>query len=68
MGDKDEVAVEVGSLDSGKHSAVVFLESKNTSNKNSAHSLKNTLASNQVGFFGSGKGIRKRGRIITKKI
>ncbi|MBA0579675.1 hypothetical protein Gorai_021924, partial [Gossypium raimondii] len=47
VGDKDEVAVEVGSLDSGKHSAVVFLESKNTSNKNSAHSLKNTLASNQ---------------------
>ncbi|MBA0705030.1 hypothetical protein Golax_017249, partial [Gossypium laxum] len=38
---------KVGSLDSGKHSAVVFLESKNTSNKNSAHSLKNNLASNQ---------------------
>ncbi|PPS07032.1 hypothetical protein GOBAR_AA13604 [Gossypium barbadense] len=65
--DRNEVVVEVESFDSGKHSVVVFNESKNSNNKNSALSLNNTLGLSPVVFSSSGKGFRNKGRGITKK-
>ncbi|XP_052485423.1 uncharacterized protein LOC128040544 [Gossypium raimondii] len=65
--DRNEVVVEVRSLDFAKHSAVVFHESNNSKNKNSAPSSNNTLGLSPLGFSGSGKGFRNRGRRITKK-
>ncbi|MBA0692993.1 hypothetical protein Goari_010511 [Gossypium aridum] len=65
--DRNEVVVEVRSLDFGKHSAAVFHESNNSKNKNSAPSSNNTLGLSPVDFSGLGKGFRKRGRRISKK-
>lgn len=63
--DRNEVRVEVGSLDSGKHSAVVFHKSKNPNN--SVPSSNNIMGLSPVGFSGSGKGFSNRGRGIIKK-
>ncbi|KAK5839844.1 hypothetical protein PVK06_008687 [Gossypium arboreum] len=52
--EREEVAVEVGILDSGKHSAVVFTENKNDNNKSIFPSSKNALTLNQGVVTGFG--------------
>ncbi|PPR91394.1 hypothetical protein GOBAR_AA29289 [Gossypium barbadense] len=52
--DRGEVVVDVGSLDSGRYSAVVFLENK--------EHLPTSSSSAPLGNFDSGKGMRIRGK------
>ncbi|KAH1057334.1 hypothetical protein J1N35_035399 [Gossypium stocksii] len=63
--DRNEVGVAVVSLDSGKHSAVVFHDSKNPNN--TAPSSNNSTRLSSVGISGSRKGFSNRGRGISKK-
>ncbi|PPD78813.1 hypothetical protein GOBAR_DD24276 [Gossypium barbadense] len=65
--DKEEVVMEVGSLDSGKHLAVIFLGNKNANNINNALSINNSLVSVQEGFSSSGKRNKIRGKSTVNK-
>ncbi|KAH1074553.1 hypothetical protein J1N35_026881 [Gossypium stocksii] len=59
--------VEVGGLDSGKHSVVVFPKNINQKVVNNDHSLKSTVGSSKMALSGMRKGVRNWGRGITKK-
>ncbi|KAH1107993.1 hypothetical protein J1N35_011761 [Gossypium stocksii] len=61
------VSVEVGSLDSNKHSGVVFPDSANQKFDKKGHYLKSTVNSTRMNPSGMGKGLKKKGRGITKK-
>ncbi|KAK5811040.1 hypothetical protein PVK06_026359 [Gossypium arboreum] len=62
---RNEVEVEVGSLDHGKHSVVVFHDRKNPNNI--APPLNNNMGLPTMDISGSGKGLNNRVRGISKK-
>ncbi|KAA3484794.1 hypothetical protein EPI10_006856 [Gossypium australe] len=61
------LSLDVGDLDSGKHSAVVFHKNMHTKESNSVPSSNNQGFSPTI-YFGSGKALRNRGRGAGKKM
>ncbi|MBA0605032.1 hypothetical protein Godav_017648 [Gossypium davidsonii] len=53
--DREEVVVDVGSLDSGEHSAEIFPGNKNANNKNNALSIKKLFRFDSDGALRFGK-------------
>ncbi|MBA0633397.1 hypothetical protein Godav_002009 [Gossypium davidsonii] len=65
--EKKEVVMEVDSLNSDKHLAVIFPGNKNANNINNALSINNSLVSVQEGFSTSGKRNKIRGKNTINK-